>query len=347
MRNLKGKFNLIGKQKNSDKIDLGCADKCPEGYIGIDISKSSGADIIHNCEKGLKFIRSDSLSEVRAWDFLEHIHPDRIVFLMNEIWRVLRPGGLLRFKVPDTEKGQGAFQDVTHKTFFVRNSFLYYSNSYYRKLYGIKANFRILNLDSIEYEIPVFGKLYAITGTLEAIKNYKTDMLKCYLDEGFKITTDDLCLSNLKYFKYWDKVKEKYPELKLIAFTIANYQYKENLKWSREFKKWYEKHKDWVEIHPHGYDHTSPQEGFRDDQKKLIKKSLRILKKYLPEQVLYRPPGFKYLNWTEGAVRELGFAGIAYQDKIKYFNGKEYPVFNTHLTIKNFDKPIGRIWKQL
>ena len=144
-------------------------------------------------------------------------------------------------------------------------------------------------------------------------------------------TTDDVCPSNLKYFKYWDKVKKRKPDLKLIAFTIANYQNQENISKSKEFKEWFEKHKDWVEIGVHSYNHLRPQECWRDDQEIWIKKALDILKPYLPEKYLYRPPGFRVLSKTEGILKKLGFAGIVYQSRIKYFSGEIVePIFNTH-----------------
>lgn len=172
------------------------------------------------------------------------------------------------------------------------------------------------------------------------------DILRPYLDNGFVITTDDLCLSNLEIFKYWDKVKEKYPELKIIAFTIANYKEQEPINESKEFKEWFEEHKDWVEIGVHGYDHELPNECFRDNQEEYFQKSLEILKDFIPKNPLYRPPGFKYVNWTENILKKY-FSGIAHQDRIKYFNGTYKKVFNTHCTLEIFEKPIGRIWKNL
>ncbi|MEX0595561.1 MAG: hypothetical protein WD512_03595, partial [Candidatus Paceibacterota bacterium] len=97
----------------------------------------------------------------------------------------------------------------------------------------------------------------------------------------------------------------------------------------------------------HGYDHLLPQECFRDEQADLIKASLEILKEFLPSNPLYRPPGFKYLNWTERVLKDLGFAGIAHQNLVKYFNGNRQNIFNTHCTEKDFEMPIGRLWKSL
>jgi hypothetical protein len=72
-----------------------------------------------------------------------------------------------------------------------------------------------------------------------------------------------------------------------------------------------------------------------------------ILKPFLPEKFLYRAPGFRVLNKTEGVLKELGFSGIAHQDFIKYFDGKNLPVFNTHCTYNKFNNAIGMIWKHL
>lgn len=173
-----------------------------------------------------------------------------------------------------------------------------------------------------------------------------SNILRPYLDKDFVITTDDLCLSNLKNFEYWDRVKEKYPELKIVTFTIANYNEKERLDTSEEFKAWFDEHKHWVEIGVHGYDHELPNECFRDNQEEYFKKSLEILKDYLPQNSLYRPPGFKYLNWTENILKKY-FVGVAHQNRIKYFNGTYKKVFNTHCTLTEFERPIGRIWENL
>lgn len=161
------------------------------------------------------------------------------------------------------------------------------------------------------------------------------------------LTTDDLCLTNLKYFEYWDKVKEKRPELKIIAFTTANYQLKEDLSKSKEFKDWFKKHEDWVEIAVHGYDHLSPPEVERDNLEELITKSLNILKEFLPEKYGYRSPGFKFSVTLEPILKKLGFSYIAYHEHIKVFkNNSLIPVLNTHCCDR-YDNPITEVWKRL
>lgn len=155
-------------------------------------------------------------------------------------------------------------------------------------------------------------------------------------------STDDLSVENLENFKYWDKVKERYPSLKVLAFTVAK-----GLP-TPEFLNWYESHKNWVEIGVHCYDHEKPQEGWREDQEIQIANALSVLGPFLPKRFIYRPPGFRFLPKTEKILKELGFSGIAHIDFIKYFDtGEKVKIFNTHCTKEEFINPIGKIWEKI
>ena len=153
-------------------------------------------------------------------------------------------------------------------------------------------------------------------------------------------STDDISVENLEHFKYWDFVKKEVPEFKLLAFVIA--QGIDN-----RFDEWYHAHKDWVDIGVHCYNHERPQEGWREDQEYWIEKARDILLPYLPENYLYRPPGFRVLSKTEGILKRLGFSGIAHQSFIKYFDGRMLDVYNTHCCLDKHLNPIGEIWKNI
>lgn len=159
-------------------------------------------------------------------------------------------------------------------------------------------------------------------------------------------TTDDLCPENLKFFKFWDEIKLKYPHIKLIAFTISYYKYEQDISKSLEFRDWYEQRRDWVEIGIHGYDHLFPPEQERENAKECVDKSLRILNPFLPKRILYRPPGHQRTVNTEKDLKELGISGIAYQNRIKYFDTGEIieDIFNTHCCDKYYN-PIT-LWKE-
>jgi predicted deacetylase len=133
--------------------------------------------------------------------------------------------------------------------------------------------------------------------------------------------------------------------LKFIAFVIANYNYEENVAESKEFIDWFECNKDWVEIGVHGYIHNSPPEQELDNAEELVEKSLDILNPFLGKDFLYRPPGFQRTIRTEPMLKKMGFGGIAYQTRIKYFNGKiiERNIINCHCCDKYYN-PVTK-WR--
>ena len=117
------------------------------GYINIDNRAGLNPDIVADLTSTFPF-DDNSISEVRAYDFLEHIPIGKTVFVIEEIYRVLKEGGLLRHMTPSTD-GRGAFQDPTHVSFWNKNSWLYYMQDEYRDLYGIKAKFAGSNVDKL------------------------------------------------------------------------------------------------------------------------------------------------------------------------------------------------------
>ena len=147
-------------------------------------------------------------------------------------------------------------------------------------------------------------------------------------------TTDDLCLSYLDNFKYFDECKKNNPEFKLIAFTIANFNNNELLAESDMFREWYERHKDWVEIAVHSYDHSGLPDGDREDEEYWIKKGLDSLKQFLPVNYGYRSPGWQTSNKTVEILKRLGFSYIAYETKIKDLKTDQITseeILNSHL----------------
>lgn len=120
-------------------LNLGCGYRKLPGYTNIDIRAEVEPDLCLDVTRGLPF-NDGSVDEVRAVDFLEHIPVGKVVPLIEEIYRVLKPGGMFISITPSTD-GRGAFQDPTHVSFWNINSWLYYMDDAYRKLYGIKAKF--------------------------------------------------------------------------------------------------------------------------------------------------------------------------------------------------------------
>jgi O-antigen biosynthesis protein len=134
-------------------LDLGGGHNSPAGYQSVDLV---GGDINCDIRHGLPFA-DNSVACVRAYDFLEHIphchdsscnHGEDgvtarcVVGVMNEIYRVLAPGGWLISRTPSTD-GRGAFQDPTHVSFWNPNSFWYYTRAEQaRYVPGIRCRFQ-------------------------------------------------------------------------------------------------------------------------------------------------------------------------------------------------------------
>lgn len=113
------------KRRNLLALDL-CASINPTpGFQSVDIA--SPANYIMDLNDTWKF-PDNSVGIIRAADALEHLRDKQHV--MSEIHRVLAPGGFLLSYTPSA-LGQGAFQDPTHVSYWVKNSFYYYTKSQY------------------------------------------------------------------------------------------------------------------------------------------------------------------------------------------------------------------------
>lgn len=133
------------------KVDLGCGDNKPEGYLGVDVCPGRYVDIVADLTKRFPFDDS-SLDCVRAHCCLEHL-PDRL-HSMNEIWRVCKHGASVDLLLPSTD-GRGAFQDPTHVSYWNINSFFYYDIDRVDYLtlchkYGFRGGFAIQRLENLE-----------------------------------------------------------------------------------------------------------------------------------------------------------------------------------------------------
>lgn len=148
-----------GDVKGRIALNLGCGFRRLEGYVNIDNRAEVKPDLVCDVIQGLPY-EDNSVDEVRAYDFLEHIPIGKTIGVVTEIWRVLKPGGKFESLTPSTD-GRGAFMDPTHSSWWNRHSWLYYSDPQYRNLYGIKANFQIDTLKDFEV-VPGMGIIHTL-----------------------------------------------------------------------------------------------------------------------------------------------------------------------------------------
>lgn len=109
------------------------------------------------------------------------------IHVINESWRVLKPGGILRMECPDAAKGAGQWQDPTHVTPWTPNGLQYFCVDLdpplkawerFRQDYGVLAKFKLLDVSVSKY-VDVIGvrngphiscEVYKFSAVLEVVK---------------------------------------------------------------------------------------------------------------------------------------------------------------------------------
>ena len=145
--------------KDTVALDLGCGEK-PKNFFqankvfGIDVRDDLSNNVVKADLVVSKIPFSDaSFDFVTAHDFLEHIPrviyiPERrtpFIELMNEIWRVLKPGGKFLSQTPAYPQ-PAAFCDPTHVNIITEQTFaLYFCGDLWAKGYGFKGKFGLLS----------------------------------------------------------------------------------------------------------------------------------------------------------------------------------------------------------
>lgn len=104
---------------------MGCSDHKQPGFVGMDIRKVKGVDIVHDVQKFPWPIPSDSCFQILMSHLYEHIEPKYRVRVMDEMWRILKPHGQLMLACPYANSF-GAMQDPTHYTCPNEATFTYF-----------------------------------------------------------------------------------------------------------------------------------------------------------------------------------------------------------------------------
>jgi len=102
------------------KLDIGCGRNKNHGFIGLDISQNSSADIIATA---LKLpIKDEGVSEINCSHLVEHLYPEEAQQLVNEIFRVLERGGYANLKIDrDWTRNRLLKKDSEHKYRYSEN----------------------------------------------------------------------------------------------------------------------------------------------------------------------------------------------------------------------------------
>lgn len=194
------------------KLNLGSSNRHIPGYVSVDrtwacfgvsvpVEPAMTADL-----SGPWPWKDSSIEEILAYDIFEHIgdcdhvsrwicekcipmrsdplplpvrHWSGRIHVMNEAWRVLIHGGILKMECPNASKGSGQWQDPTHVSPWCPNSLQYYEAGQgarerpgFGNENGIVARFKVLDCKEFDYLYPSQDRerVYKFKATLEAIK---------------------------------------------------------------------------------------------------------------------------------------------------------------------------------
>lgn len=121
------------------RLNLGCGNDIREGWVNADLFELPGVDTVMDIEDVPWPFDGGLFGLVEAKDILEHV--DHLVPVMEELHRILAPGGEARITVPHFSS-RGAHLDPTHRRAFSVESFRYFAAGHQRSYYSA-ARFEI------------------------------------------------------------------------------------------------------------------------------------------------------------------------------------------------------------
>lgn len=129
------------------KLDLGCGLNKREGFIGVDERTFDGkVNVVTDLRKPWPWA-NDSVDEVVASHFLEHLDGMERVHFVNELYRVLKPGAKAQIITPHWCASR-AYGDVTHKWPPVSEFWFYYLSKDWRAVNAPHNDFYTCNFEA-------------------------------------------------------------------------------------------------------------------------------------------------------------------------------------------------------
>ncbi|HLO50019.1 MAG TPA: methyltransferase domain-containing protein [Kamptonema sp.] len=106
------------------KINVGSGVLKLDGFINVDHLALPNVDVVHDLNSSPWPFADESVEHIRAYNILEHL--GNTIQVMEEIWRILKPGGTVEICVP-YYNSPCAFQDPTHIKFFTEETMDYFA----------------------------------------------------------------------------------------------------------------------------------------------------------------------------------------------------------------------------
>ena len=88
------------KQHGGIRLDVGCGLNKQKGFVGMDVSAKSHADIVHDIQKFPWPIPDSCCFQILMSHVWEHIEPKYRFQVMDECWRIIKHDGQLLIAAP-------------------------------------------------------------------------------------------------------------------------------------------------------------------------------------------------------------------------------------------------------
>jgi predicted SAM-dependent methyltransferase len=97
-----------------DKLELGCGQRPAPGYLHQDITRQPGVELDFNCQIWEIPLKENSLSEIIALALMEHLCFADFTKALKHIYKLLSPGGIFLFDIPDIKIWSEYLYYITH-----------------------------------------------------------------------------------------------------------------------------------------------------------------------------------------------------------------------------------------
>jgi predicted SAM-dependent methyltransferase len=154
---------------NPEMLHLGSGPIRKAGFLNVDLFP--GGDLTLDLRRGLPFA-SNCCRMIFSEHFLEHLgYPETIILLLVECLRVLRPGGVLMFSVPDTEWPLKDYADGSNAPYFQACSqYSWHPADCTTRLEHINYHFRQHGQHLFAYDEETAHKVLKASGFVNIIK---------------------------------------------------------------------------------------------------------------------------------------------------------------------------------
>jgi len=100
------------------RVNLGCGANAPPGWLNCDIAPARGVHLRMDLRRGIP-LQTASVDCIAAIHVLQDLAWDQIAPALDELYRVLKTGGVIRVAVPDLDNAIRAYLGGDARYFYV------------------------------------------------------------------------------------------------------------------------------------------------------------------------------------------------------------------------------------